>query len=153
MKSTFILKIIILLINSKCYGESIHTNDIFSIKPPKLNQSDDGMVLAFYLPSVNKFARNISVIIQTFDGTMDEYYELSIDQVKKAKFKIIKSSFEKNQALFEYTGKIENNQLHFFQKFFKSGNKFYVVTATSLDIDWENKKTELINSVNSFKFN
>lgn len=111
------------------------------------------MVLGFYLPSVNNFAGNISVIIQTFDGTMEEYYEKSRDQIKKFKLQIIKTSFEKNQAFFEYTGKLADNKLHFYQMYVKNGNKLYVLTATALDIDWDNQKSELINSVNSFKLN
>lgn len=148
-----IISISIFLIAIKCIGQNTHTNDIFSITPPKIKKSDEGMVLAFYLPSVNKFAGNINVIIQTFDGTMEEYYGKSRDQIKTFKFQIIKTSFEKNQAFFEYTGKLADNQLHFYQMYVKNGNKFYVATATALDIDWENQKSELINSVNSFKLN
>jgi hypothetical protein len=153
MKSILIFTLSVLIINLECYSDSIHTNEIFSIKPPKIKQSDEGMVLAFYSQSVNKFARNINVMIQSFDGTMEEYYEKSRDQIKTVKFQIIKTSFEKNKAFFEYTGTVADKQLHFYQMYVKNGNKFYVVTATALDIDWDNQKSELINSVNSFKLN
>lgn len=153
MKSILTLIISVLIINLKCYGESIHTNEIFSIKPPTLRQSDEGLALVFYSPSGGKFSPNVNVLIQSFDGTMEEYYEKSRDQIKALKFQTIKSSFENNQAYFEYIGKLENNQMHFYQKYVKNGKKFYVVTATILEIDWENKKTELIKSVNSFNLN
>jgi hypothetical protein len=153
MKSILIFTLSVLIINLECYSDSIHTNDTFSIIPPKLTQSDDGLVVSFVSPNGGKFAPNINVLIQTFDGTLEEYYEKSRDQVKALKFQTVKFTFENNHGYAEYIGKLENNQLHFFQKYVKNGKKIFVVTATSLEIDWENKKTELINSVNSFKLN
>lgn len=153
MKLIFIFTLSILLINSQCYGESIHTNEIFSIKPPKLRESDQGVVLYFYSQNGGKLVPNVNVLIQTFDGTMEDNIEKSRDQIKAMKLKTIKMSIETNQAFIEYNGNIENNQMHFYQKCVKNGNKFYIITATSLETDWESKKYELINSVNSFKLN
>lgn len=153
MKLILIFILSVITINSQCNGESIHTNDIFSITPPKIGRSDEGIVLLFYSPNGGKLVPNVNVLIQTFDGTMEDNVLKSRDQIKALKLKTIKMSIETNHAFIEYSGNLENNQLHFYQKCVKNGNKFYIITATSLESDWDSKKSELINSVNSFKLN
>jgi hypothetical protein len=153
MKLILIFTLSVLIINLECYSDSIHTNDTFSIIPPKLTQSDDGRILTFYLKSENGFAPNVNILIRKFNGTMEEYYEKTRFQAKSLNFQIIKSSFENNQSYFEYIGKLDDNQVHFYTKYVKNGEQIYVITATSLDIDWDKKKTELIKSVNSFNLN
>ena len=42
--------------------------------------------------------------------------------------------------------------LHWYARAIKLENKIYLVTATSLQTNWDENKTELIKSVNSFSF-
>lgn len=153
MKLIFILTISVLTINFKSNGDSLHKNEIFSIKPPEFRDSDEGFVLFFYSPNGSKIVPNLNVLIQTFDGTMEDMIEKSRDQIKSLNLKTIKMSIETNQAFIEYNGNMETNKMHFYQKCVKNGNKFYIITATSLETDWDSKKSELVNSVNSFKLN
>jgi len=153
MNQILIIAISIFLITIKCTGENTHTNDIFSITPPKIGRSDEGIVLYFYSPNGGKLVPNVNVLIQTFDGTMEDNVLNSRDQIKALKLKTIKMSIETNQAFIEYSGNLENNKMHFYQKCVKNGTKFYIITATSPEADWDSKKSELINSVNSFKLN
>jgi hypothetical protein len=115
MQSIFILTISFLLINSQCYGDSLHKNEIFSIKPPGFRESDEGLILFFYSPNGSKIVPNVNVLIQNFDGTMEDMIEKSRDQIKSMNLKTIKMSIETNQAFIEYNGNMENNQMHFFK--------------------------------------
>jgi hypothetical protein len=124
MKLIFLLTLSVLIINFKSNGDSLHKNEIFSIKPPEFQESDEGFVFFFYSPNGGKIVPNVNVLIQTFDGTMEDMIEKSRDQIKSMNLKTIKMSIETNQAFIEYNGNMETNKMHFYQKCVKMETNF-----------------------------
>ena len=124
----------------------------FAISPPIATYGPNGMVVSMLLNPNNHFSGNVNVMVQDFNGDIDAYDKLSQSQFKEFKFKIVNMAKEKNVITYEYSGRQGQLDLHWYAKVFKKSNKFYLVTATALNQDWNEQKGALINSVNSFKF-
>ena len=137
-----------------CFGANIYTNNIFSIKTPNVKENTDGILCSFYIqPNGGKFASNVLVQVQESNMTAEEFYDKQRSDCKSMNFKTIKTNLGNNSAVIEYTGQFGGNYLHWYQRILKSENKFFIITATSLDSDWKKDKTELLNSVDSFNLN
>lgn len=152
MKNTMLLTF--LLLGHLCAEESLLKNTTlgFSMTPPETEEVKDGVVAMLFLPVKNKFGANVNVMVQTFQGTMDEYNEITQKQFKEMKLRVIESKIDKECIKYEYAGMQNGMDLHFYAKSWKKGDKVYLITATGLEIDWADQKDVLMKSVNSFRF-
>lgn len=124
----------------------------FSLAPPLTEEAKAGVVAMFFLPPKNGFGANVNVMVQDYQGTLAEYDTLSQKQFKDIGFRVIESKIGDKSIFYEYAGKQNKMDLHFYVKVWKKADKMYLITATGLEMDWEEQKDALMNSVKSFKF-
>ena len=150
MKNLFL--ILLLSINSLAYAETVKFNESgFSIDILDEKPSNAGsQPLQMLLPAVNGFSANVNVQIQPYPGTLEEYKKLSEAQFIQLGLKTIASSTRGSAVVFEYSGFMMGNELHFYAKAIKKGNLFYLATATDLDSEWHKNSSRLKSIVNSF---
>jgi hypothetical protein len=106
-----------------------------------------------FLPSDGKFAPNVNIQIQKYQGTIADYVKLSLEQFKTYGMKIInKEQDDKEQkALFEYTMQTNGLDLHFYSKAISSKGKVYLVTGTTTVLQWNNVGDIIKKNVDSFQ--
>jgi PsbP len=133
--------------------ETLHFKaNSFSIAPlEETSGSTNGQVLAMSLPASEGFAPNVNVQIQPFKGTLKEYVDLSKKQFTAAKFALISEKSTDTVHTFEYTGLIQGNKLHFYQKAEMGRGKVYLVTGTAKETQWEAVGAKLKKCIDSFK--
>ena len=134
----------------KDYGFSV---DGFS---KQKNEKHTDMVVQFYKPAKNGFATNANVIIQEFNGTIEECIELVGAELKSFdKFVLIKHNHNDNSIFWEYTMSYANMNLHMITKVLRSKQKgqIFVLSISALDSQWEEQKKEIQKVVDSFKLN
>lgn len=152
MKVLFL--IVSLGIASFGFADGKYVNDTLGIEmsvPSLVENSSAYTHCIFYLSSQNDFAANVNVQVQQFSGKIEDYKNISEDQFKQASLKIIQSSIEGETYTVEYSGKMNQYDLHWFAKAFRQKNKVYLVTGTGLEKSWKVQGPVLMQSVNSFK--
>ncbi|MFV0481873.1 MAG: hypothetical protein ACK5LP_07805 [Campylobacteraceae bacterium] len=122
----------------------------------KAEQTDDNyQIVQLAKPiSENGFVTNANVIIQKFEGTMKEYFEVSNEGFKFFDdFKTISSKYDDKVALWEYTASFDGQTIHFVSKAFlvKEKGLIYLVTAASGEDDWKKDEKDVRRVVDSFK--
>jgi hypothetical protein len=105
----------------------------------------------FYLPAKNGFAANVGVMRQEYEQSIDKYDELTKMQLKNANITMLKNTKTKDTLVYEYSGLMRGQKLHFLQKAIKRGKYIYLITATSLAAEWAANKACLEGAVDSFK--
>lgn len=105
------------------------------------------------LPRKNGFAASVNVQVQSFNDTLANYKKSSDIQFEQAGL-VVKTSELKGDALtFEYVGEMNKHKFHWYSRAYKKNDFIYLVTATSLEIDWFENEEQLITTVNSFELN
>ncbi len=123
-------------------GFSINT---FNIKEIPNNQP----IISLYLPVTEKFAPNVSVLIQEFNGTQNQYKESSESQLKNENITTITSKIENDSYILEYISAYDDKKLHFYTiAKFKDG-KVFLATAAATIKQWVKYKNELMSVINS----
>lgn len=125
----------------------------FSIAPLEapLGQSPH-QALMMLLPQTDGFSASVNVQIQPYTGTIDEYLALSLQQFKSAGLKLLQQKTPgKSVAVFEYTGEMEGQVLHWYARAEKAAGKVYLVTATAADEQWSKVSAQLKVCVDSFR--
>lgn len=108
-------------------------------------------VLMMLLPATNGFAPNVNVQLQPYAGTLDEYALLSLGQFRKANLKVLHQAKTPDSALvFEYSGEMQGQNLHWYARIQKSGGMVYVATATALEEQWAEFAPRLKFCIDSF---
>ncbi len=108
--------------------------------------------LIMFLPATDGFAPNVNVQIQAYEGTMDDYVALSLDQFKTTGLKVLQQKNPgKSVAVLEYSGKSQGRQLHWYAKAEKSAGKVYLVTGTATEEQWSKAADRLKACVDSFR--
>jgi hypothetical protein len=116
---------------------------------------DRTMVCAYFLlPPGEKFAPNINVNIQPYGGTLKAYDELSRKQLGESGWKITQSQVDEAHGVitYEYEGKHDGRDMHWYAKAFQKGDRVYLVTGIALAVQWKDVSAKLIQSVDSFRF-
>ncbi|MGD9008299.1 MAG: hypothetical protein PVG41_10265 [Desulfobacteraceae bacterium] len=108
--------------------------------------------LTLMLPLSNGFSPNITVIMQPYKGSIENYKAVTDQQLKQANLNVIQSEIIGGIYTFEYSGSLTGQNLHVYSKAQMKGNHIYLTTATDLMIQWDLNKNKLLNTVNSFKF-
>lgn len=141
-----------LIIATTAYAEGKYENNYFSINSlVNDNNIANTQPLIMSLPASAGFAPNINVQIQRYAGSLDNYAKLSARQFKQFNFKVIKNKKIKNRLILEYSGNMQNRNLHWYSIAHKKGNNIYLITATSTESQWKKLAKKLIECVKSFK--
>ena len=107
-------------------------------------------VLMMFLPPSDGFAPNVNVLIQPYAGTIDDYTTLSKSQFLAAGYKMISETKQGAAAvLFEYSGKFQGRELHWYSKATSSGTTVYLATATATEDQWRSLSGQLKACVDS----
>lgn len=115
-------------------------------------QGESTTALMTFLPVTEGFAPNINVIIQSFAGTIEEYNKITMDQFKSMNLKVIsESNPSPKETVFEYAGKMNGQDLHFYARAISKGSKIYLVTATAKQTQWPSVGKTLRKHVDSFR--
>jgi|GEM_PF-2643127 len=123
----------------------------YDFNPPPFAADAEGMIFFHFLPAEDNFSANINCMSQPYLGTLEEYDKLSRDQFKQMGMQIITAKVEDGFLVYEYTGRQQGRDMHWYSRACKRGEKIYLITATSLDKKWENDSKVLKDSVDSFK--
>lgn len=124
----------------------------FSIAPlEELAESASYVVMSMTLPASDGFAPNVNVQVQAFDGTLDEYVDLSKRQFTAAKFKLISEKRGDESHTFEFSGESLEMKLHFYAKAEMGKGKVFLTTATSKETQWKAVGEKLKKCVDSFQ--
>jgi hypothetical protein len=129
--------------------EGYYENKDFKIKT--LYAEGSLMPLAMALTPKDGFASNINVMIQNFEGSIEEYATISEKQFKKINFTVLNKKVNGNSLIYEYTGEMGGRKLHWYAKGVKRGNKVYLITGTAMEDAWSEEADKLKECVNSFK--
>lgn len=123
----------------------------FSIAPLESDVGDEPhSPLIMTLPAQDGFAPNVNIEIQAYDGTMEGYADISRGQFRNAGFEILSEKIVDGQLTFEFKGKVEGKPLHWYAKAMKRKNRFFLVTATAAETQWNGVSAKLKACVDSF---
>ncbi len=130
----------------------LHFNESgFSISPlERKSDNDINQVLMMFLPTTDGFAPNVGVQIQKFDGSLDEYIKLTRKQFESADIVVLSEIINKTNVIWEYTGPLGGNKLHWLAIAKKGDKRVFLATATALDSQWNAVSAELKRCLNSF---
>lgn len=123
----------------------------FSINALEIGETGDSTVpvLTLMLPATERFAPNVNVQIQPFDGTLDEYADLSRAQFAEAKAKVIFYKRSGDALVGEYAADLQGRKLHFYARTLQSGDRIYLATATATETQWPSVGAKLKACVDS----
>jgi len=134
------------------FSEDRYVTAAFEISPPEPgNASGVYQQSTFSLPTADGFQANVGVQLQEYDGTMEGYEKISLDEFKEAHIQVIHSEVKGGIFTIEYNGKMSGYDLHWYARAFKKGKTVYLITGVSLATRWKTDGPSLIKSVNSFK--
>jgi hypothetical protein len=128
----------------------IRTNG-FEIDSLEIGETDAPMVqvLSLMLPASGRFAPNVNVQIQQFEGTLDEYAALSRKQFDQANAKVLFYEKRGDMLFGEYSAALGGQSLHFYAKTLQSGGRIYLATATATEAQWPQVGAKLKACVDS----
>ena len=156
MRILLILFVMLLANGSQAAENSILNFDQLGFKIQALegiSDSNTSQPLSLMLPPSNGFSPNVTVIMQPYRGTMEEYKAVTDRQLNQAKLNIIQSEIKDDIYIFEYSGSLTGQNIHVYSKALIRSNHIYLITATDLMIQWDLNKNKLLGTVNSFKLN
>lgn len=122
----------------------------FEFSPPNFPREVGGQVFQYFLPAAEGFAANVNMQIQPFEGSLQEYAEISQAQFEQLGFEVLDFNQGENEILYQYRGEMQGTLYRWYSRVIRDGNYYYVVTATSLDERWETEQEQLVESVHSF---
>lgn len=124
-----------------------------SIQVPasKKSEAPTHQVAIFFLPPADGFSANVNIQKQKYSDSIEAYDRLSSSQFKHLKWTVLDRKLKPVEAVYEYKGEFEGRTLHWYARAIKHGEYVYLVTATCLDSKWQEEKTELLKSVDSFR--
>lgn len=123
----------------------------FSIIPLE-DKNTLGVVLYSFLPPIKGFAANLNIVIQLYEGSMKEYAKLSEEQIINMGWKLIESKIvNESEYRLEYSGMQENLNFHWLARIIRKGNKYFVITCTSLEDQYKQYVKKFETSLDSFK--
>ncbi|RUO25928.1 hypothetical protein CWE09_04160 [Aliidiomarina minuta] len=123
----------------------------YNFEPPEFPEQTGGQIFQYYLPADNGFAANVNLQIQPFDGSLEEYEEISVSQFEQMDIEVLQLERTGNELLIEYRGAMQETDLHWYARVVKQDNLYYVLTATALAERWNEEQDALVNSVHSFQ--
>ena len=130
------------------YGSQLKDLDALIEKAP-------GKTLFIKADETGRVSANINIQIQPFTGTMKEYMDVSraqFEQMFEKGWKIVseKQDGEKEWSC-ELTGTAKGREYHFYARAVRGESKVYLITATSLQAEWESVGEKMRRHVDAFK--
>lgn len=111
-------------------------------------------VLMTLLPPSDGFAPNMNVMIQPYQGSMNDYIALSKGQFKETNLTVVsEKKRSETEWVVEYKGLMQNNDLHFYARAIAHEGKVYLTTATAKETQWKPIANMMRKHVDSFKMN
>lgn len=105
---------------------------IQSLEPKLKDMNESQLALQMFLPTSEEFAPNINVIVQKYQGSIQEYKKLSDDQFSELKVNMIKSEIINEIIYFEYTtDKFGTKEVHVYSKAYIIDDSVYLATGTT----------------------
>ena len=125
----------------------------YSIEPLEApSTTANTTLLMMFLPASDGFAPNVNVISQNSPLTIAEYIATTKRETDQQHLKMIKADkVSDTVALFEYAGKLQDKDLHWYSKATRAGGKILLVTATAHETQWANVSAKLQSCVDSFQ--
>jgi hypothetical protein len=125
----------------------------FSIAPLEAVPGETSrQVLMMFLPLNGTLAGNVNVQVQPYNGTIEEYMELTQKQFKDAGVKVIEQKKAgKSVVAFEYSGRLQGQSLHWYARAEKSAGHVYLATATAVEQQWAKQAAQLKACVDSLR--
>jgi hypothetical protein len=126
----------------------------FSIAPLETipGKAANQTALMMFMPASGGFAANVNVMIQSYPGTIEDYTATTVKQFKDNDMKVVsQKNVGKSAVVFEYTGELRGNPLHWYARAEKSGDHVYLTTGTSSEEQWPKLGTQLKACVDSFR--
>lgn len=125
----------------------------FSIQPlePDLKEvSGNHIALQMFLPTSEEFAPNVNVIVQRYEGSIEEYKSLSDGQFESLGVNMIKSELKDGIVIFEYTtDKFGSSEVHIYTRGYMVNDKVYLATGTRTIKQWKKMGNKIMSVVNS----
>ena len=132
-------------------AQKLHFSQIgFTIETLEAGGHAGPQVLSMFLPAEDGFAANVSVQIQQYKGTIEEYAALSGKQFEAASMKIKAEKMVKGEWVCEYTGRLGERDMHWYAKAVKQNDRVFLVTAAAADATWPQLGPKLKGCVDSF---
>jgi hypothetical protein len=125
----------------------------FSIAPLEVSLGEKTrQALMMFLPANDKFAGNVNVQIQPYSGTIEEYTGLTLKQFKDAGVKVIaQKKAGTSGVVFEYSGELQGQTLHWYARAEKAVDHIYLATATAAEQEWAKQGGQLKACVDSLR--
>jgi hypothetical protein len=109
-------------------------------------------LLMMFLPASDGFAPNVNVIAQNSPLSIAEYIATTTRETEQQHLKMIKADKVSDTiAVFEYAGKLQDKDLHWYSKATRTGGKILLATATAHETQWPNVSAKLQACVDSFQ--
>lgn len=122
----------------------------YDFTPPAYPDDQAGQIFHYYMPPADGFSANINLIAQPYNDTLQAYDELSQAEFEQLDLDLIRNELANGVLTYEYKGRVQNIDLHWYARATKKGDKIYLITATALADRWETDSPALVESVNSF---
>jgi len=115
------------------------------------DKSQDFLVMQMSLPVTSDgFAPNVNVLIQVFDGTLEDYVNVSRQELQRAGLTVLRAEIvDGAYAVFEHTGTMAGVDLRWYAKAVPGDGVIYLATATATQRYWDAVKDLLIATVDS----
>lgn len=109
-------------------------------------------VVVMSMPPEEGFASNVNVQIQAYEGSLDDYLDLSKQQFLTMNLKLLtERKSDDSTATLEYSGTLHGKELHWYARIMRSDGRIYLATATALESRWKQHAAELKACVDSLR--
>jgi len=124
----------------------------FSIAPlEEISATSSYVVLFMNLPPTENFSPNVNVMVQQYQGTLEDFKILSETQFVEQKWVLIRSEVREGKALvLEYAGAYNGVDMHWYSRVLKRGGQVFLVTCTARESQWGKLSPRLVGAVDSF---
>lgn len=128
----------------------LHGISINALEAPSADSPS--MLLTMALPVTDAFAPNVSVMSEPSPGSIDDYIASSKKEYVKSNLTIITvNKLDADNVILEYTGPVENRQLHFYSKASHRGSEIIVATGICTEKQWADAGAKLRGCVDSLQ--
>ncbi len=122
----------------------------------ELKTNENGVfhqVLIMNLPTKNgAFTPSVSVIIQPFEGTLEDYLRIYRQHIIDLGWTVIdRATSEEKYTFIEFSGMNQGVTYHSYIRIEIGDGKAYIITAIAEESQWLEVSAELVASVASFK--
>ncbi|WP_457632994.1 PsbP-related protein [Oceanithermus desulfurans] len=116
-------------------------------------ESGSYLVLMMFLPPEQGFQPNVNVMVQTYDGTIADYLQLTLKQFEQLGYRTLRSGLRDGRTVYvEYSGRFQGRAMHWYAVAVANGRgRVYLTTATATEAQWPALADRLTAVVDSFR--